>query len=130
MVQIYAVRNENFLTVQFQANSEHTDSIKSDSCLILIPNRAGKAVQGIASCSMFVRPDSFRRASAHQACLILHHSAQCCQSVTRFRGFSVHSPGGDLRCRTQRRDRVGGEDLLDDLLLQAGHVGRGKVDAG
>ena len=81
MVQIYAVRNENFLTVQFQANSEHTDSIKSDSCLILIPNRAGKAVQGIASCSMFVRPDSFQYASSHQVFPILPHFARCYQST-------------------------------------------------
>ena len=32
------LRNENFLTVQFRANSEHTDSTKADTYLILIPN--------------------------------------------------------------------------------------------
>jgi hypothetical protein len=42
----------------------------------------------------------------------------------------IHSPGGDSRYRPEGRDPVRRKDLLDELLLQAGHVGRREVDAG
>ena len=34
-----------------------------------------------------------------------------------------------VHLRPQGRDPVGGERFLDELLLQAGHVGRGEVDS-
>ena len=34
-----------------------------------------------------------------------------------------------VHLRAQRRDPVGRERFLDELLLQAGHMGRGEIDA-
>ena len=61
--QFLCHRNENFLTVQFRANSEHTDSTKADTYLILIPSTSSNH----STPSMVVSPICVHNAASHRS---------------------------------------------------------------